>query len=56
MAICKMKVTSVLLCLFQEHAISFTQVFLRTLGRHPFSITSFSVSGELYSGWDMLCG
>lgn len=56
MAICKMKVTSVPLCLFQEHAISFLQVFLRALEMHPFSIAYFSVTGELYSGWDMaLC-
>lgn len=56
MAICKMEVISMPLCLFQEHTISFLQVFLRALGRHPFSITFFSATGELYTGWDMaLC-
>lgn len=56
MAICEMKVTSVPLCFFWEHAISSPQVFLRALGRHPFSISSFAVTRELYSGWKMMLG
>lgn len=56
MATCEMKVTSTPLCLFWEHAISSLQVFLRALGRHPFSISSFAVTRELYSGWNLALG
>lgn len=56
MAICEMKVTSSPLCLFWEHAISSLQVFLRALGRHPFSISSFAMTRQLYSAWNLVLG